>query len=288
MKHIVLTIGVLLFVCSFASAQYGIFDKTADWGGPDSPPQRGNIKVEGSVTVEGSGDSAVYTILGNGDDIWDNNDEGFFVYTERSGSWRLSGKVYWIAPGSNDWSKIGVMMRETGDDAESRHYWTELRGASYGDRVDAQWRMTTGGSSGNAQIFEEDGSTAVADPGDGIYLRISRFAELDLVMSEYSYDGEEWFFSHSQTMEFPDEIAWGLAITSHVDDEYLVEATVSDVVLEKIQSVISIKRSIDASRFVPGQTISVSLDVFNPSSDTIDVELTETPPAAFTVGEPSA
>lgn len=67
-------------------AQYGIFDKTADWGGTNSPPQRGTYKVPGSVTFA----NGVYTLQGNGDDIWDNNDEGFFVYTEKSGSWKAA------------------------------------------------------------------------------------------------------------------------------------------------------------------------------------------------------
>ena len=55
--------GVVLFVVLGVLAlpgyaQYGIFDKTADWGGPDSPPQRGSYKVPGEVVVTGSGASA--------------------------------------------------------------------------------------------------------------------------------------------------------------------------------------------------------------------------------------
>ncbi len=265
------------------SQPYGIFDNAADWGGPDSPPQLGNYKVAGSVEVTGSGADATYLMRGNGDDIWGNSDEGYFIYSNLSGSWSLSAKVYWEDPGSNEWSKVGVMMRETGDAADSRHYWTELRGAGYGDRVDAQWRLTTGGSSGNVQIFEEDGTTPVADIADGIYLRIRRYAEINLIESQYSYDGTEWFPSDSQTIEFPEEIAWGLVITNHVDDEYLVEATVSEVVLEQIENVVGVTRKLDSDRFLPGQTINVTLDLFNPSADPIDSLLTETPPAGLAV-----
>lgn len=284
-KGTVIFLAMLLFACPFASAQLGIFDQTADWGGPDSPPQRGNFKAEGEVEVTGTGANAVYTMRGNGDDIWDNNDEGFFVYTDLSGSWRLSAKVYWEFTGTNDWSKIGVMMRENGSAADSRHYWIELRGASFGDRVDAQWRLNTGGSSGNVQIFEEDGTTPVSDQGDGVYLRITRYAEIDMVQSEFSYDGSEWFFAHSQTMEFPDQIAWGLAITSHVDDDVLVEATVSEVVLEQVENVVATTRSFDATRFLPGQSINVTLNLFNPSGEAIDIELIETVPTGITVSD---
>ena len=56
------------------------------------------MKIPGSVEVTGTGASASYVILGNGNDIWGTSDEGFFVYTNRSGSWRLSAKVYWKSP----------------------------------------------------------------------------------------------------------------------------------------------------------------------------------------------
>ncbi|RJP18293.1 MAG: DUF11 domain-containing protein [Candidatus Omnitrophota bacterium] len=263
-------------MCPFAMAQYGIFDQTADWG------PRGSFKVEGSVEVVGTGANAIYNMAGNGDDIWNNDDEGFFVYTEKSGSWRLSAKVYWENPGGNDWAKIGVMMRETGNSATSRHYWIELRGAGFGDRTDAQWRMTTGGGSGNTQIFQADGSTNVSDPGDGLFLRITRYAEIDLVVSEYSFDGSNWIFAHSQTMAFQDTIAWGLAITNHDDNQVLAEAAVSNVKLEQVESVVAVTRGFDVSSFLPGQTINVTLNVSNPGAAKT-VTLTETPPAAFTV-----
>ncbi len=47
-------------------AQLGTFEQTADWS------RRGEQKVDGSVNFDGS----AYTVQGNGDDIWDNQDEG--------------------------------------------------------------------------------------------------------------------------------------------------------------------------------------------------------------------
>jgi hypothetical protein len=283
-RQIVLSVGLLILFCPFTFAQYGIFDQVADWGGEEFPPQQGNMKIPGSVEVTGTGASASYVILGNGNDIWGTSDEGFFVYTNRSGSWRLSAKVYWEVPGPDAWAKAGIMMRENGADPASRHYWIELRGADFGDRVDAQWRPETGGESfGSDAINEEDGTTDVRDQGDGVYFRITRYAGINLVSSEYSYDGSEWFFAHSMTMEFPDEIAWGLAITSHTDDDFLSEATISEVVLEEVQEVVSVTRELDASSFVPGQTINVTLNLFNPTSEPLQTTFTETFPEAFTV-----
>ncbi|MFB3788647.1 MAG: hypothetical protein ACE15F_20000 [bacterium] len=268
-------------------AQYGIFDKTADWGGTDSPPQRGSFKVPGSVTIAGSGAGAVYDLQGNGDDIWDNNDEGFFVYTEKAGSWRLTAKVQWIYNGGgNEWAKAGVMMRETGNSATSRHYWIELRAgtSSTGDRTDTQWRTTTGSTSLNTQILENGAD--VADPGDGLYLRITRYAEIDLVVSEYSVDGTNWVVAHSMIMDFPDSIAWGLAITNHNDVDDLAEATLSNVSLEQVEgNPFTVTRSMSAKTFAPGQTITTTLKIQNMASAASNVTITETPPAGFAISE---
>jgi len=199
----------------------GIFDKKADWAG------RGDFKAAGGATFA----DGVYTMSGNGDDIWEQQDEGFFLYTEKAGSWSLSGKVTWVNNDSHDWSKIGVMIREQGDAIDSAHYWIELRGASMGDQVDAQWRPATGEDSANVTIAA-DGVNVNALDGAGIYLRVSRLAELNKVYTEYSYDGVNWVIAHEQDQEMGEVAAYGLVITNHTDNENVAVATVSDVKLE--------------------------------------------------------
>lgn len=278
-----LAFGCMAMLFAVPATAQGIFDSTADWGSEEAPPQRGSFKIPGSVEVEGSGDSAVYRLQGNGDDIWDNNDEGFFVYTEREGSWSLEGKLYWEEPGTNPWSKIGVMIRENPMDPLSRHYWIILRGAAFGDRSDAQWRTSTGSGSGNTQIFHEDGN-AVQDPGDGLYVRVTRVAALDLFYSAYSFDGEEWFFAHSQVQsDWPESAAYGLAITSHTDDEALVEATVSEVELN--QAPPAGVRNLSTSAFTPGETLEVSLAINNPQDEAVTSTITETIPENWSASE---
>lgn len=276
------SIAVLFVAACIAAPAFaqGPFDSTANWG------PRGTANTPGEVEYDDA--SGTFTMRGNGDDIWNNDDEGFFVYANKSGSWRISANVYWNDPGTNDWSKIGVMVRENAEDASSRHYWAELRGAGFGDRVDAQWRDSTGGGSGNAQIFEEDGTTGVFDIfNEGVWIRVSRYAALDLFVTEWSYDGENWVIGHQQNQaDWPDEVAFGLAITSHVDDEFLVEARVTDVVLEEIPDVVAITRSFDATSFLPGQDIGVTLNLFNPSADAVNLTITETSPfAASTISD---
>lgn len=194
-----------------------------------------HVVVPGSASYS----DGVYTISGNGHDIWEAGDEGFFIYNELSGSNSISGRVKWIqakggSAGGNDWAKIGVMARDQGDDPASSHYWIEMRcGAgdpALGDRTDAQWRPTFGAASLNQQIFEADGTTDVAQQ-EGLWLRVTRNADTDEFISEYSYDGSNWVVAHTLTVAMEDPVAYGIIITSHTDDDQIVIAEVSDVTL---------------------------------------------------------
>ncbi|MFB3788648.1 MAG: hypothetical protein ACE15F_20005 [bacterium] len=262
-------------------AQYGVFDKTADWGGTDSPPRRGTYKVPGSVVFA----NGVYTLQGNGDDIWDNNDEGFFVYTEKAGSWSLSGKAHWLdSGGGNEWAKIGVMIREIGPKAGSRHYWTALRTgtAGTGDRTDAQWRNVADAASGNVEIRTPD-NLAVDDKGDGVWLRVSRIAGVNLVLAEYSYDGVNWVFGHIQQMAFPETVAYGLAISNHLDNELLAEGTVSEVKLESTVPAAGYRTlSLEDPVYSAGEPITVTLAV---GGGTGSITVEETPPAGWVISQ---
>ncbi len=270
----------------------GLFDKTADWGTAEFPPQRGSVKVPGSVTFA----NGTYTLRGNGDDIWDNNDEGFFVYTEKAGSWRLSGRVQWNDPGSNEWSKVGLMIRENGAGPASRAFYTILRGNDFGDQTDAAWRETTGGSSFNAQSFQPDpdnpGSTIpVQATMDGLWLSVTRIAEADMVIAEYSFDGVTWVTAYTMVMAFPETVAYGLCITNHDDNDYLVEAAVSDVKLEEAVATLAVRTLAGPtyfgsnSFFQAGDEFAVTLDVTNTSGASIPSVLKETVPAGWIVSD---
>ncbi len=272
----------LLIMGSPAFAQYGIFDNAVDWYSPDNP--RGTTKVAGSVVEE----DGIYTIEGNGDDIWGNDDEGFFVYTEKTGDWRLSARVSWIDPGANEWAKIGVSIRNKPAMPESSHYSLDLRGADYGDQIDAQWRVNEGGGSSDVQIFEDapDNTIAVEATGDGIWLRVTRVSAIGMFLSEYSYDGDEWIIAHSTTIDgWADSVAYGLAITNHDDNDFLAIAEVDNVVLEEAPPITNITRSLDAITFVGGQTVNAALDIFYSGGSATDLTITETVPAGFVISD---
>jgi len=215
-----------------AMAQVGIFQKSVTLDAAEYP----NKATPGSASVA----NGVYTLKGNGRDVWDNGDEAFFVYSELAGSNTISAKVKWIdakgdSNGGNSWAKIGVMVREKGDSPESKHYWIDFRcgdgNPALGDRTDAQWRDVEKQASGNTQIFQADGKTDVASK-DGVWVRVTRNAATNLFTSEYSLDGVNWVFANSRTIAMQDVVSYGLIITSHMENaSYMVTAEASDVQL---------------------------------------------------------
>ena len=116
--------------------------RTADWDRADGS------KVPGSVEVTGSGTDAVYTLVGDGNDIWDAADEGFFVYTTETGSWAIQGKFTWVDPGADVWSKFGPMVRADAESPGSPNFFMAARGnLGANDLVSPQWRLSQDGSS---------------------------------------------------------------------------------------------------------------------------------------------
>ncbi len=276
---LVLTLGI-----SPAFSQ-GIFENTADWG------TTGTYKVEGSVNVTGSGDSAVYELEGNGNDIWGTADEGFFVYAEKTGSWSLTSHVTWIEPGGNDWAKLGPMVRADADAANSANYFVLLRGAM--DTISAQWRPAAGSASSSTRHFDADGNEVPASENNDIWIRIIR-VETDLFLSEWSRDGENWNFGQTLMLDMPETAAWGLAITNHDDNEVLALGDADNVAFEENPEFHPVaKRSysgdinlVEGSLFVKdGTEFDVNLEVLTYSEE--DVTVIETLSDGWTASEVS-
>ncbi|MBD3267279.1 DUF11 domain-containing protein [bacterium] len=254
--------------------EVGIFQGMADWDRDDG------TKAAGSATFA----DGTYNLEGNGNDIWQSADEGLFIFSDKKGSWSLTGRVFWNDPGTNEWSKVGVMVRENGPMIESRHYWIELRGSGLGDRTDAQWRDSEGGASGNTEIEDQNGDPVI-DLGEGLWLRVTRLASIDTFVSEFSFFGEEWFTAHSMTQEnWPDIASYGLAITSHTDDDALVAAQVFDV---ELNPVAVATRTLSQEIFSPGDSLEVTLDVMNDTDESIETTVTETLSEGFSASNVS-
>lgn len=270
-----------LCVCVATSGVFaqGIFDKVADW------PQVGASKVAGSVSFA----NGVYTLEGNGDDIWGNADEGLYVYTTKSGSQSISARVNWVEPGANEWSKVGVMIREVGDDPGSKTYYSILRGYDYGDRADAAWRTTTGGSSGSVQMFVDppDNTVAVQATADGLWLRVTRLAEANIMVAEWSEDGTNWNIGDiTYNLSMADTAAYGLCITNHDDNTELVVADVDNVKISAPSIKLVLAKRILPTSVLPegggkvaGNKIKVDIIPSGSSSGTV----TEAVPSGVTI-----
>ncbi|MBI1390746.1 MAG: hypothetical protein GC154_20130 [bacterium] len=271
---------ILGVAISPAFSQVGIFDHAFDM------PAIGN-HADGSATLSGG----VYTIKGNGNDIWGTADEFYYLYNTASGSHSLSAKIKWIDHGTNEWAKAGVMMREDPTDPSSRHYQGILKGLN--DLIGPQWRPVQGGSS-NSLTIQKDGANVVPG-GDGyIWLRVTRWADMNTIGLEYSLDGSTWTFGDVRKLDFKDEIAYGLVVTNHEDDTNLATAEFSDVVYgAAAANVVAGVRTIAGDQeyfgsdksYRDGDSFTVSLTLTNTYSSAQTVAISETVPSGWTVSE---
>ncbi|MDP8245424.1 MAG: hypothetical protein P9L94_15170 [Candidatus Hinthialibacter antarcticus] len=273
--YVVLVVSVFL---TPVSAQFGEFDQVADWG------PLGSAKAEGSVEVDGTGASATYSLIGNGNDIWNTEDEGLFVYKELDGSWMLQASVAWNDPGPDANSKLGVMIRENPESSTSRYYWIEVRGSGFGDETHAQFRPIEGSNAQDSTVFEDVNTfTQLAANGDFLWLRVIRFSSTNRFVAQWSRDGEEWTSGHSfQFNDWGDSAGFGLAITSHTDDDFLAWGEATDVKLTQIP--FEANRTIGAEDFRPGTPLTgVEVKVDVAAGVTPNVSVTETPPPGWEV-----
>lgn len=68
-----------------------------------------NTSTAGSATVDGSG---VWTIMGDGADTWDRDDQFHIVYKPLKGDGSVTTKLL-SAPDGAEWSKVGVICATT-------------------------------------------------------------------------------------------------------------------------------------------------------------------------------
>ena len=151
----------------------------------------GELHVEGEVSVEGTGADAKYKVMGNGsfgvrieEGYGVTGDEGFYVYTEKAGSWSLQGKLY------PAFGPSALMIRENAEDPASNFYSVQFAG-EWGDAVNAMFR-TRAGAGGNVsiQLFGPDGEP-IQNMGEGLWFRVTRVEPVDIFFGEFFYFRDE-------------------------------------------------------------------------------------------------
>ena len=172
------------------------------WSFAQSLPSGWSTVDIGPVGATGSatGDGTTFSVDGAGADIWGTADAFRFVYTQLTGD----GSVVTEVTGEEyvaNWTKAGVMMRETLDPG-SRHAFMLVspgKGLAFQRRIDTNGLSTnTSGGAGTAPYFVKMtrvGSTFTA------------FASLD---------GATWTTVGSDSITMASTIYVGLAVSSHV------------------------------------------------------------------------
>ncbi|MHC4113083.1 MAG: chitobiase/beta-hexosaminidase C-terminal domain-containing protein, partial [Planctomycetota bacterium] len=173
-------------------------------GALESGQDIGNPTAAGSYSVS----NGVYTVLGDGNDIWKAGDSFYYVYTPVHGDGELIARVVSVEL-TNNWAKTGVMFRETLD-AGSKFSNVLITGAN-GCRM--QERNSTGGSAVSDSSVATDEQKAINAPH---WVRLKR-ENLTTFRGYYSADGVVWteMAWSPRTIDMAEDCYVGLCVTSH-------------------------------------------------------------------------
>ncbi len=275
-KKVFYLISIATLMISTSMAQ-GIFDSQFDF------PQLGDFKEEGDISVTGSGVDAIYTIQGNGNGLGDSGgqDGGFYVYDMRSGSWSMEGKVSWLDPeGFGPFGSVGMMIREEPEEPTSRHYSLMMTADGEGERTAARFRNLYAFPGLPTTEFTTENGEPVIDPGDGLWMRITHVESLQLFYSEYSFDGDNWELGHIQVFPWnAPELAYGLFIANDEDTEFYAYAEFTN--LQFLSPPPIAERTLSQASFKEGDTVGVTINVFNSGDSPTDVTIQETIPTGW-------
>lgn len=255
-----------LCVMTPAFAQNGIFENKIDY------KLDGSEKPDGTVSFTNS----VYHIEGGGADYAGKQDEGFFVYTEREGSWRLQGKFVWI-DAAQAFARCGIMLREDAQSSSSKAYFASIRNELI--TTWAGYRSDQGGDTNWFQYKDPDGNPAES-PVEGLWVRLTRIAPEKLVYVELSTDGKNWFFVHETSLDMAAKVAYGLAIESHTQDSLAV-TEVSDVKIQELSSYGI--RSFSSKDYMENDTILATVSINNLTKSPVTQTVQETVPEGWSI-----
>jgi hypothetical protein len=158
----------------------------------------------------GSRSGNTYTLIGSGNDIWNNADSCEFAYIPVSGDGILTVRVASLVGNSGDggWTKAGPMIRGSLDAnaQEVSMLATTLTDATNGNRSTFQVRPTVAAASTSSYA-----ATGTAVPKWERVVRVG-----NVFTAFYSTDGVTWTQQGSATtVAMPTDAYVGLAVTSH-------------------------------------------------------------------------
>jgi regulation of enolase protein 1 (concanavalin A-like superfamily) len=180
---------------------------------------RGYPQVYGSFSYDAA--AKQYTVIGSGNDIWNNSDQFHYVYMPLAGNGSMTVKVESVENADN-WSKGGIMIRNgLGGDAINVCVIAAPSG-----RVSFQTRTGPGTASNSL----ETGAGSITLP---VWLRLTR--DGDTFTGEYSTDGTTWqqmLGASSAVVPMLGDVYVGLCCTSHVDAATMCTSVFSNVTVQ--------------------------------------------------------
>ncbi|WEL18405.1 Signal transduction histidine kinase [Halorhabdus sp. SVX81] len=178
----------------------------------------GDVSLPGKAEYDAPTD--VWTVVGDGRDIWQDIDEFHFVHARTSEPVRIQGRLADLE-GVHEYSKAGLMVRDGlgHDDALA------FIGATRDYGSETLWRTSTGA---NAE------STQYEEPYDAFQWYQLVVDERGVTLS-FSTDGKEWQPLDQLPIELDAPYYVGLAVCSHSED-LTTEARFEDVTVHELDS----------------------------------------------------
>lgn len=177
--------------------------KSADVGSP---------AIAGTVTVADGG----FDITAGGADIWGVKDEFTFVYIEKTGDFDLAARVESLTA-THQYTKAGLMAREDLKPG-SRHIYFQIfpdnkpRNKNNGG-FEYQYRQQAGGEMKAIYPARYDGTPDFPVTFPDTWIRLKRSG--NKFTGYTSTDGKSWKEYASFTLDLPDKVYLGPAVTSH-------------------------------------------------------------------------
>jgi regulation of enolase protein 1 (concanavalin A-like superfamily) len=228
--------------------------------GPPPPPDPlpdgqqnqdiGNPAIAGSVIF----DSGTYSVSGAGENIWGASDQFHFVHRQVTGDVDIVARVVSL-DGTNEWSKAGVMVRESLD-ASARH---------------ALAHVTTGNGYRTLRRIDTAGATSSIPCGPGTtpgWVRLVRRG--DLFEMHYSIDGQTWSGCGSTQIAMAPTVYVGLAVSS-VDAAAAVTAVFDNLAVTSGPTsnqppTVTLTEPANGATFTAPATITLTADASDPEN----------------------
>jgi hypothetical protein len=177
----------------------------------------GNPAIAGTVTVSDGG----FDITAGGADVWGVKDEFNFVYIEKTGDFDFAARVESLTA-IHQYTKAGLMAREDMTPG-SRHIYFQIfpdnipRNKNNGG-FEYQYRQISGGEMKAIYPVRFEGTPDFPVTFPDTWIRLKRVG--NKFTGYTSIDGKSWKEYASFTLDLPEKVYLGAAVTSHKTTEF--------------------------------------------------------------------